>query len=51
MTLHKFLVVSWDNHEEQAFWDEVMAESGDKAKEKVSDLREYAVVVDCMGAA
>ena len=42
----KFLVISYDNDEQQTFWDEVVAANEEKAKEFVETCRSYALVVE-----
>lgn len=46
--MKKFAVISYDDDQQQTFWDFVMAESSDEAKEKVNDARPYAIAVDAI---
>jgi len=44
----KYLVISYDSDEQQFFYDVVHAESAEKAKERVLNLRDYCVDADVM---
>jgi len=44
--MKKFLVISYDADQQQSFWDRLLAPSKELAEQAVSELRDYAVVVD-----
>lgn len=44
----KFTVISFDNDEDQTFWDTIIAPTPDKAKQMIATVRPYAVVIDCL---
>lgn len=50
MKATKYFVISYDNDEQQTFYDDVLAADGDKAKEFVELVRPYAIAVAAMSA-
>lgn len=48
--LTKYTVISWDNDAQQVFWDPIMAETEERARQIVGEVRNYAEVVDVLTA-
>ena len=44
----RYVVLSYDNDQQQMFWDPVIAVSRDKAGEFIADQRPYASVVETL---
>lgn len=48
MNKQQYVVLSWDNDEQQFFWDVVLAKDEREAREIVEEIREYAVSCDAL---
>jgi hypothetical protein len=44
----RFVVISYDDDQQQVFWDWVLAEDSRSAREWVAERRSYAVPVECL---
>src|SRR2546425_96640 len=45
-TMHRFLVISYDDDQQQVFFDFALAPDANRAKQTIQVLRPYAVAID-----